>query len=522
MAAPSSATLSDLREEDLKNKHVQQLSHSPGEGASSDMTSSAPGAASQRRKRNCPGNPSPDAEVIELSPKTLMATNRFLCEVCKKGFQREQNLQLHRRGHNLPWKLKQKTNHEARRKVYICPELNCVHHDPARALGDLTAHDKICGAKEYKCECGTTFSRRDGFMYHRSFCDAIAEEVARHTTNRSPYRSMAASILVNASNPGYMSQGSTAAGSLVPGNHQQLSSPLYGLGATRPNSFTSLLSGQSIETAFQLIQPPNMSFHPGAEQKLSFPRAFDFSGFHGFPSCTASSNMYNFDINGGADLNSPQNDLDLNINNSFSGLLMNAEASACNILNSNPASPHLSATALPQKAAMTGDDSNNASLMKSMGSSFSAGMKLINYGGALRDGILSGGDRGAGSTIEGTYNNLNVSGGSYGNAGGMEYLSDQTNAPSGAMMYNVNNADGILVGEVNDNVLVKPQMNVQNEYCDKLTRDFLGMENRMNSLSGGGMVDDYSGNGMWTNSPDSEATTSAEVRPFVPGRWPGF
>ncbi|KAE8708706.1 hypothetical protein F3Y22_tig00110332pilonHSYRG00021 [Hibiscus syriacus] len=42
-----------------------------------------------------------------MSPKTLMATNRFVCDICNKGFQRDQNLQLHRRGHNLPWKLKQ-------------------------------------------------------------------------------------------------------------------------------------------------------------------------------------------------------------------------------------------------------------------------------------------------------------------------------------------------------------------------------------------------------------------------------
>ena len=133
----------------------------------------------------------PDAEVIALSPKTLMATNRFICEVCKKGFQREQNLQLHRRGHSLPWKLKQKTNKDqVRRKVYLCPEPTCVHHEPARALGDLTgikkhyyrkhgekkfkcekcskryavqsdwkAHSKTCGTREYRCDCGTLFSR---------------------------------------------------------------------------------------------------------------------------------------------------------------------------------------------------------------------------------------------------------------------------------------------------------------------------------------------------------------------------
>ncbi|KAB5552410.1 hypothetical protein DKX38_009721 [Salix brachista] len=166
-----------------------------------------------KRKRNLPGTPDPDAEVIALSPKSLMATNRFLCEICNKGFQRDQNLQLHRRGHNLPWKLKQRTNKEVRKKVYICPEKTCVHHEPSRALGDLTgikkhfsrkhgekkwkcekcskkyavqsdwkAHSKTCGTREYKCDCGTLFSRKDSFITHRAFCDALAEESARITS----------------------------------------------------------------------------------------------------------------------------------------------------------------------------------------------------------------------------------------------------------------------------------------------------------------------------------------------------
>ncbi|VAI20985.1 unnamed protein product [Triticum turgidum subsp. durum] len=171
----------------------------------------APAAApAPKKKRNQPGNPNPDAEVIALSPRSLMATNRFVCEVCGKGFQREQNLQLHRRGHNLPWKLKQKNPKETRRRVYLCPEPTCVHHDPARALGDLTgikkhycrkhgekkwkcdkcakryavqsdwkAHSKTCGTREYRCDCGTLFSRRDSFITHRAFCDALAQESAR-------------------------------------------------------------------------------------------------------------------------------------------------------------------------------------------------------------------------------------------------------------------------------------------------------------------------------------------------------
>ncbi|KAG9447784.1 hypothetical protein H6P81_013912 [Aristolochia fimbriata] len=163
-----------------------------------------------KKKRNLPGTPDPDAEVISLSPKTLMATNRFLCEICGKGFQRDQNLQLHRRGHNLPWKLRQRTSKEIRKRVYVCPEKTCVHHHPSRALGDLTgikkhfcrkhgekkwkcekcskryavqsdwkAHSKTCGTREYRCDCGTPFSRRDSFITHRAFCDALAEETAR-------------------------------------------------------------------------------------------------------------------------------------------------------------------------------------------------------------------------------------------------------------------------------------------------------------------------------------------------------
>ncbi|XVE77830.1 hypothetical protein DITRI_Ditri13aG0093900 [Diplodiscus trichospermus] len=168
-----------------------------------------------KKKRSLPGNPDPDAEVIALSPKTLLATNRFVCEICNKGFQRDQNLQLHRRGHNLPWKLKQRNSKEVKKRAYVCPEPTCVHHHPSRALGDLTgikkhycrkhgekkwkcekcskiyavqsdwkAHSKTCGTREYRCDCGTLFSRKDSFITHRAFCDALAEESARLSANQ--------------------------------------------------------------------------------------------------------------------------------------------------------------------------------------------------------------------------------------------------------------------------------------------------------------------------------------------------
>ncbi|KAL6882645.1 hypothetical protein ACP4OV_011335 [Aristida adscensionis] len=235
MASNSSAAYFGLRDGDQQDQikplispQQQQLAAAmPGVAsagpAASGQQQGAPAAAAPppKKKRTLPdpllGAPmmtrhlDPDAEVIALSPKTLLATNRFVCEVCNKGFQREQNLQLHRRGHNLPWKLKQKNPLQPqRRRVYLCPEPTCVHHDPSRALGDLTgikkhfcrkhgekkwkcdkcskryavqsdwkAHSKICGTREYRCDCGTLFSRRDSFITHRAFCDALAQESAR-------------------------------------------------------------------------------------------------------------------------------------------------------------------------------------------------------------------------------------------------------------------------------------------------------------------------------------------------------
>ncbi|EES04172.1 protein indeterminate-domain 2 [Sorghum bicolor] len=216
-------------EEKFLQYHIQPLLGGPMEmqngggggdlqhviGGPSEPLPPAPPPPTVKKKRSLPGTPDPSAEVIALSPRTLMATNRFVCEICHKGFQRDQNLQLHRRGHNLPWKLRQRGGAGAdgpgggppRKRVYVCPEASCVHHNPARALGDLTgikkhycrkhgekkwkcercakryavhsdwkAHAKVCGTREYKCDCGTVFSRRDSFVTHRAFCDALAQE----------------------------------------------------------------------------------------------------------------------------------------------------------------------------------------------------------------------------------------------------------------------------------------------------------------------------------------------------------
>ncbi|RLM74065.1 hypothetical protein C2845_PM15G18750 [Panicum miliaceum] len=288
----------------LISPQQQQLAAAlPGAAASNAPASGqgAPTAAAQPPPKKKRTLPDPDAEVIALSPKTLMATNRFVCEVCNKGFQREQNLQLHRRGHNLPWKLKQKNPLQAqRRRVYLCPEPTCVHHDPSRALGDLTgikkhfcrkhgekkwkcdkcskryavqsdwkAHSKICGTREYRCDCGTLFSRRDSFITHRAFCDALAQESAR-----LPPTSLSSLTghLYGATNAGNMALSLSQVGShlnstLQDGHHHHHPSPeLLRLGAAAGGGgsiaarLDHLLSPTSGASAFRPAPPSSAAF----------------------------------------------------------------------------------------------------------------------------------------------------------------------------------------------------------------------------------------------------------------------
>ncbi|OEL17158.1 Protein indeterminate-domain 5, chloroplastic [Dichanthelium oligosanthes] len=427
MAAASSAHLFGLGDAQMQPPLPQQAAPPPPPAA----------APAPKKKRN---QPDPDAEVIALSPKTLMATNRFVCEVCNKGFQREQNLQLHRRGHNLPWKLKQKNPKETRRRVYLCPEPTCVHHDPSRALGDLTgikkhycrkhgekkwkcdkcnkryavqsdwkAHSKTCGTREYRCDCGTLFSRRDSFITHRAFCDALAQESARvPPIGAGMYGSggmalglsgMAASQLQS-----FQDQGHSSATTAISGNPaaqfehlmsssagspafraaqsaSSSSSPFYLGGAedghqSQPGH-TSLLHGKP---AFHgLMQLPeqhgqlNLGFFSGAssgqDARLVFPDQFNGAtggngrGEHGNSGAnTESAAIFSGNIMG--------NQMASGGGGGFSSSLYNSTETV--------APPQMSATALLQKAAQMG-----ATTCGGGGGSVNSLLRGLGSGGAL-------------------------------------------------------------------------------------------------------------------------------------------
>ncbi|KAI4352061.1 hypothetical protein L6164_006347 [Bauhinia variegata] len=160
-------------------------------------------ATINKRKRRPAGTPDPDAEVVSLSPKTLLESDRYVCEICNQGFQRDQNLQMHRRRHKVPWKLLKRETPVVRKRVFVCPEPTCLHHDPCHALGDLVgikkhfrrkhsnhkqwvcercskgyavqsdykAHLKTCGTRGHSCDCGRVFSRVESFIEHQDACN---------------------------------------------------------------------------------------------------------------------------------------------------------------------------------------------------------------------------------------------------------------------------------------------------------------------------------------------------------------
>lgn len=404
---------------ELENSSPMAVSTASGEDgiSSSGCQTQNPPIPPLKKKRNLPGMPDPDAEVIALSPKTLMATNRFVCEICNKGFQRDQNLQLHRRGHNLPWKLRQRTSKEIRKRVYVCPEPSCVHHNPSRALGDLTgikkhfcrkhgekkwkcercskkyavqsdwkAHMKTCGTREYKCDCGTMFARRDSFITHRAFCDALAEESARARTlvisGSEGNVSASANVNVNANVGVAVSVGvasppqppltpSTTVvspdlsiqSSELPENPIGLSVSAATTACLTTTAATTLSSSSSNTSVFASIFAPSTA-------TTSFSNVMSALSSSDSPTATNTTTHPQLSTLEPTSLSLSSTSLFLS-NNGTSSLFPPQNQDHRHFIPVSPL-PAMSATALLQKAAQMGAASSNASLLRGFGLSTSS------------------------------------------------------------------------------------------------------------------------------------------------------
>lgn len=134
-----------------------------------------------------------DAKVVAPSEAEVQNSENYVCDICPNSrFSRIQNLQFHMRTHNIYYELPEKDVVEStQKKVYICPDSDCIHHNATRALSsiaavrkhykrkhqekslrcdiclheyalkvDLDAHVKKCSKRNYESgRCGSNYSR---------------------------------------------------------------------------------------------------------------------------------------------------------------------------------------------------------------------------------------------------------------------------------------------------------------------------------------------------------------------------
>ncbi|KAL3829172.1 hypothetical protein ACJIZ3_017974 [Penstemon smallii] len=479
--------------------------NSTGELNPNIINSNNPSSAA-KRKRNLPGNPDPDAEVIALSPKSLMATNRFICEICNKGFQRDQNLQLHRRGHNLPWKLKQRNKLEVvKKKVYICPEKTCVHHDPSRALGDLTgikkhfsrkhgekkwkcekcskkyavqsdwkAHSKICGTREYKCDCGTLFSRKDSFITHRAFCDALADESATRFNHQlpSPNLNFRNHELMNGGglNPQFSSMFRPEIGGLESSSHQlnlDLQKPNSRLpmwldnhninnNNNNNNNFMGSSSSTTLPELVQMASQNNQWFSRGGQQEISA-----FAG-----SNNNNNNNALMMTRGIAMLKEEEENKGNNLSEAMmSALYYNSNSNSNNNNQQETNSPPapMSATALLQKAAQMGSTRSSNNNNNNNNNNINSSTIFGTHGFGLMSSSFSS---------LGNFNTMKSSGIESTSTQQQQQQQQQQVIGGGVLMASTNNLQQ-QQGDNGNLLMSSRRMDQQSE--NGLTRDFLGV-----------------------------------------------
>ncbi|KAK1398255.1 hypothetical protein POM88_008118 [Heracleum sosnowskyi] len=135
------------------NQHQQCNLYGGTHMAATTRVSPPPSPVHSKRKRQeITGKNDEEAEVIALSIEEITAENNFSCDFTslKKHYKRKHS-----------------------EKTLDCPK--CYKKYAVQA--DLRAHLKTCGTKDYKCECGAVFARRDSYITHQTLCGALVKHL---------------------------------------------------------------------------------------------------------------------------------------------------------------------------------------------------------------------------------------------------------------------------------------------------------------------------------------------------------